>query len=826
MTDSSLEQLPVTTEDNPSATPASSSSTLRYPQLLLETSFASLLTHSYPSEPASSTTMEAPQRDPTSLSESWASISDAELSLEEDLQSEHTDLGSLIDIHSTGDVQSIRDDDTCGEVEPDDQDEQAEEQQAPDSVLLDSVETPMNASEVGPNILDGKITLDEPSLHEPTIAAKTIRHLSTDELRKAKLPLGDDLVAKVHMPIGQEFIKDGGQSTFQMLLFCQEAASEYKDHILHKVADAQLVSGSRPQRQSSSSPSKYHVIPDTFGPGSQPNAATIIPVDYQLDSTHYATASFESPSSRTLLLGGPDIPQGTVSKWTQNHANPQGAYVISGSQLGNPDLAIVVVGDLREAKNRDFARASLAFARRHKVPSIAVRVQGDLVADPALAGFITDGLHLTLQHASRSNDAIVRTLPLGFHTFWNLDASQLSRHIRHLKQRRLSSPRLRPLSVEASEKEHLDVEKNLEYEYTMRELVEKSTGLKVNLGRWVRVLILALCGMIVLQGLSAVKMRYNSKPRLTNSLVPSEAVVASIESLNQLSSSTRVQVATVSKALAVATVGAPALPADNSLPPTKKFEVEIVGDSNLVIRTAREYQNAGSFVVLVTRDGRALQADVRMLFPSVWSVRVEPEQAYGELSVRVLARRPAMNETVAVNMGHQPSSAWNFKNILDDTEAKFVQKLALLQESLEYLQPQQRPQKIVKEAQARVAWMMQQVDNAVQSPVWHDCASAMQETVQRHTKAYAQSVNMQASRLRNQLEELRHLKVTTRKGLAPQLETFVQRMRASFNDMDLRDRVPNIWEKVQEGPHSDTLAMAQERAQHVVKDLRERLRKR
>ena len=824
MTDSSPEQLPLITEDDLSATTESSSSTLRYPQLLLETSFASLLTHSYPSEPTLSTTMEAPQQEPAHLSESWASISDAELSLEEDLQSDHTDLGSLIDIHSTGDVQSIRDDDTSSEAEPDDQDGERQDQQA--SVVLNPVQTPMNASEVEPNVLEGrKLTLDEPSLTEPAVASKTIRHLSQDELRKSKLPVGDTIVAKIHMPIVRDFVEDARQPTLRMLLFCQEAASEHQDDILHKVADAQLASGAGFQQRSPSSPSKYHVVPDTFGPGSQPRAATIIPVECQLDSTHYTTARFESPFSRTILLGRSDSPQGTVSKWTQNQANPQGAYVISGSQLHDADLAIVVIGDLSEASNRDFARASLAFARRHNVPAIAVRVQHNWVSDPALAGLIAEGLHLTVQDASKSDDAIVRTLPIDIDMFWNLDATQLSRHIRHLRERRPSGPRIHPRSIKSSQKEHVDVEKNLEHGYTMKELVEKSTGLNVNLGRWVRVLMLALCGIMVLQGLSAIKMRYNSRPKQIDGMVPSEAIIASGESRSQSSLSTPVQVATVSKDVAVATTLPSSLPAYGSLQPRKNLEVDVVGDSIVVIKTAREYQNVESLEVLVTREGKALQTEVRVLFPSVWSVQVEPEQAYGHLCVRVWAIWPTMDETVAVYLGPQPSSVWRFKDIFDYTKAKIVEKLASLQDSLDRLQPLERPQNIVKNAQARVAWMMQQNDTAVQSLVWYDRASAVQQTVQRHRKVFAGSVNMKASKVWDRLGELKHLKVSTRKRLPAQLEHIIQRGRLGF-DVDLKDRFQEIWELSRKGYQSDTLAMAQERALHIVGDLRSRLVKR
>ena len=394
--------------------------------------------------------MDAPPRDPATLGESWASISDAESSLDDDLQSDHTDLGSLVDIHSTGDVQSIRDDDTSSDAEPDDLDELPEQPQ--NSAVLQPVQTPKNASELAPSISeDAQLTLDEPNAGESIVASKTVKRFSQDELRHWNLPVGVSLVGKMRMPVGKEFIRDAGQPEMRMVLFCQEAASEYEVAVLHKIGDAQLASESGVQYQSPPSTSKYHVVPDSFGPGSQPTTAAILPVDIQLDSTHYATARFESSSSRTILLGSPDHPRRTVSKWTQDGPNPTGSYVISGCQLGDPDLAVVIIGDLSEAKNREFARASLAFARRHNVPAIAVRVQNDWVSDPALAAFITGGLHLTVQDPSGSDDTIVRTLPITFDDmFWNLDACQLSRHIHHLTQRRSDNIKIPPSHCQSS----------------------------------------------------------------------------------------------------------------------------------------------------------------------------------------------------------------------------------------------------------------------------------------------------------------------------------------------------------------------------------------
>ena len=826
MTDSDPEQLPSASYDETLITPESSSSTLKYPQILLETSFDSLLTHSYPSNPASSTTMEVPQRGTASLSESWASISDAELSLDDasDLHSEHTDFGSLIDIHSTGDIHSVRDDETSSEADRDDQDAQPDEEQ--DSVVLNTVQTPMNASEMEPNVLgDGRLTLDEPNTDEADVASKALKHFSQDELRKWRLPIGEDFVGKIHMPIGKDFIKDAGRQTFRILLFRPETASNLDNMILHKLADAQLASDSEHHTASPPSPSKYHVVPDTFGPGSQPAAAAVLPVDHQLEAVHYETARFESPTSKTILLGDRDDSRRTTSTWTQDATNPYGAYVMSGSQMEEADLAVVVIDDLRQAKNREFGRASLAFARRHRIPTLAFRLQDGWIAEPGFGAYIADGLNLTVQDASGSEDTIVRMLPIDADMFLNLDSSQLSRHIRRIMQQESEMKKLRQASTKPVKKEPVDVEKNAQDQCKTQLSWKDRVGLKTDIERCMHVLIFMLCGIIVLHGLTAVKTMYEVGQANPENVSELEAIVGSTET-PQPSSQSSTKVSMLSKDVAVATA-IPPPPPTGLVGPRKTFEVEVVGNSHLVVRTAREHRNPDQLQVSITRHGRPLPADVRVLFPSVWSVRLEPEQAYGDLCVQLFMKRPALNETVAVNLGQQPLDAW-FKTLRDDTEQKIVQQMALLQESIEKLQRQERPQNLVKNVQARTRQMLQHVHKTLESSDWHDRAFSLQQTLLDRTEAFTQKVNQRASRLGAQLREIPDLRVTTSKVAPDWLECGIDRVRRDYHNLLVRYRVGvhKLWEKVQDGPQSEQLATAQQRAQRVVSRLRERLTQR
>ena len=108
--------------------------------------------------------MDNASRGPEYLSESWASISDADYSHDEDLQSENTDVGSLIDLYSVGDIQSVRDD-TESEAEPGNEDEPSTpEQPLHESLLRSSGHTQhVTTSLVETEVPDSRqITLEEP----------------------------------------------------------------------------------------------------------------------------------------------------------------------------------------------------------------------------------------------------------------------------------------------------------------------------------------------------------------------------------------------------------------------------------------------------------------------------------------------------------------------------------------------------------------------------------------------------------------------------------------------------------------------------------------
>lgn len=816
MTDQPSEQLPVSSESATSEEFDLSSSNLVFPRLDLRTSFEALLNSSDISIPSSSA-MDGPARGPSSLSESWASISDAELSLDEDLHSEHTDLGSLIDLHSTGDIQSVRDDETSSEAietEEDEEDEHIECQR--DSAIKHPIQTPMNSSRVEEGGMDGgHLTLNEVCdvpAGESMIATKIVKTFSQNECRVWKIPLESEFVGKMRMPLGKNIISDEHQQTFRALLFRPQIPSDLHHAILHKLADAQLASGSGVDIDKRPSPSRYHIVPDAIGPGSQPAAAAIVPVDRQLETVHYETAGFDPDPSRTIWLGDRGNSRRTVSIWEGASSRDTGLYHLYGAQMEEPDLAIVLIDDQKEAKNREFALASLAFARRHGVPAIAIRLHDDWLSNPALSGFIEDDLHITVQGTSGSDDPIIRTLPIDTDMFLNLNPDQLSRHIRYLMQQRACVPGPPQSKSKSPAAKHTDIEKNVQHDGHVKRTTKQG---------YLHFLILALCGLFLLHGLAAVQMRWGI---MRSSLASENGVVEYLQTYSEALSTASIHSHTLSKDVAVATTGQHPSANDRPLTAKKKFEVEIVGHSHLVVRAAREYRVQDPLEVSITRQGKPLKADIRVLFPSVWSVQLETEQAYGDLCVRLSMKRPAINETVVVNMGQQPFDAW-FKNLLDETEEHLQQKLALLQDSLENLQRQQRPRNLVKNVQAKLSEMMQQANLTLRSPELQDRALELKQAFLKQMEAGVALANGRAAQFATELKKVVHVSSDRTELLMEQFGDSMERMRTAFEDLHVGDRVTDFWRTMQEGPKSETLARAQDRAQHVFGEIRERIGK-
>jgi hypothetical protein len=784
------------------------------PEIDLNVSLETLLSHSVEASPAASAMVEQRPPQQSSLTESWATLSD--LSFDEDEHSEHTDHGSLIDVHSTGDVLSIRDEEEDTDVEL--EDDLHEDDDQPDtqheSVIQPPAETPLASSTAAVQAAE-QVTLDEPSDPSSNATIEASKRID-DSIPSPALWLfregNNELVSDIRMPLSNSLIRDMGKRVLRVLLFRPRNLEHLDDDILPKLGDAQLASNLAHQHQSPPSPSRFHVVPDAFGPGSQPTAAAILPVDYELECAVYEHAEFARTTEPLLniTLGDRDDPRRTQSILQTEEADGH-RWKITGAQLENPDLAIII--DNQTESGRRFLHASIAFTRRHSIPTIILGVE--LHYDSVVETSLNNLLHVSIKDPAADDDN-TRRLPLDVDTFLSLNPQQLSRHIRFLMQQQ---NRTEP-TVNKTKKDahwlHADIEKNVqEFQKHFRPGFHSSA----RGGR-------LLYGLLLVMGFILMNILFNVRNQWIGlkdvDYVPAPADLSSKPIASPTSTVLSTSNVSPDLAVAVGTPDASSIRERVTAPSKKKFDVEVVGHSYLVVRTSREYRVQEDLQVSVTRQGKQIAAEIRLLFPSVWEVSLDEDQAYGELCVQLSMKRPAMNETTVIYLGQQPFDVW-LKTMLQETEGKMQQKLTQLQDSLENLQQEQRARSLLNSVHEKVLSVLTEVMEPLKSPELRERAQKVQETITKKAESVSKDTKAWVDGLKPGLQQSVEIANDKVKMLFDMSLKAVDGMRVKVEEYDIRGRLTGLLRTAQKGLKSDILAEAQDRAQKMTRGLRARL---
>lgn len=830
MTDSSAEQPAASNHECPKA-PKAPHPNFQYPQLLLETSFDSLLAHSYPQNQPRPVNMVTSQRGPSSLSESWASISDFDSSHDEDIESEHTDVGSLIDLHSTDDAHSIREEDLDSEAEPGHDVEQSEVQELQASQLKNSQHTQHISASLFE--ADGsespQITLEEPENAADDVLVKhTLRVFANNDLTDAGYELPKEasdngFVGTIHMPLSRYSISETGRQMFRILFFAPQSSST-QDLVVGKIADALVAAGSRTDFSAPRAPTSYHIVPDSFGPGSKPGAAEIIPIGCQLDVDRYHSTIMGGLNGTNATLCNEADVKKTFSKWDERRQQ----YVINDGHWKQPDLAMIVVDDATSKEQYTSACDMLVFATRHHIPAIVVRAQSGWTGDYAPLVFSQSGVQLCIEARPLSQEFVLHRLPIDLDTFLNLNSGQLSRHIAYLLKRQEHKldfdvdqpPSKRKVLADMEKEDKLGKEQLATY---FRQL-QTPPDFQKRFSRTERIaysaitfvgsfILLYLFGTLLMRGLVAV----------TTSTNDGQLMASAKRSTISVSSSTTTHVmpiASVSSAIPevadLPNVKPVPLTLGSAKPASGKYEVELVGTSHLVVKVPNRVK-AGEINIEVFKKGVPVHAEVSKLFPSVYSVRIIPEHAFGEVVVKITARRAQLVETIPVSMGDQPMDVW-FKSLVHETEENLRQQLAMVQRSIEELRYPKRP-RVKKLRKAFQDWSTK-TSRSIREYNWETPRDQLTYKLRKHQAALAKQIDQQSDTTRARLADVTRLSSRQGKAFAEQLARQMSKVYDAFDSAHFRDNLDKFSRSLQENAQSETLATAQERAQQVVKEAR------
>jgi hypothetical protein len=699
-----------TQHQQPRELPSSETLDLQYPQLLLQASFASLLSSSF-SSASQSRILPMPASE-HSLSESWASLSEADYTPDEDSRSEITGTFSLLGTTPSEGLQSDEEQEDIHEPEeghdeaPTDSDDPAELptpiqtsiSQLHDAQPYDSTYT---IGAPSPNAIKFVEAESRPIGHGRVDLMHSVKVF--DEKEKARLAKD---IAKVHravqlngtirMTTSQGSIRR--DRPFRLLYGGSPRATETRAEILKKVGDVLVASSSVDMRHNLDA-SRYHVIPSEFGPGSSPNYAELIPLQFQqmiVDECVSAVA-FKQDSAHTQIRLKYKGGQLTLSVWDG------AAYrVPRGSGWDPPDLAIIFVSESDDNERQLFSGRLNEFTSRHHIPTLVVRDENDWSASYDYIVPDRRSLHMCVE--SRTT-GILQLLPIDLSSFINLDAGQLNKHIACLcaiyaqdADRQREAPK--PKSTQELQQTSGDVEKNLSKSivaqnrakaYWVKHEDTIYKALQVSAGIFLLILGFSFCRETLV-----LLAAYFSGASSMSSIAPSTTALSSQSAASMITTSA-IRPTTVAF---VSTMGLPNKPSVGGLTATglekdlarlvseaaetynksDKFQVQILGDGHVVVKAPQRLlgkKKSPRITVSVMRGSTEVPSNTSKLFEGLYTVKIAREHANGLLNVTIAVKKPAITEAHELDFGQPWIPADKLRDAFDHLWRPIWERVAI-----------------------------------------------------------------------------------------------------------------------------------------------------
>ncbi|KAK2766995.1 hypothetical protein FQN54_006312 [Arachnomyces sp. PD_36] len=647
------------------------------------------------------------ERPPSSLSDSWATLSISDTQSEDDARSEQTDAASLIEQSSPDDVTSL--DERGGDSETEDNDVRSEYSESQDLPPLfhgedEGIEDSSMTAKPGYLSSSESIEFEEPERwpEAERVELKHTIHVFDDAeiaaLRSAYPPCDDDvkntdrLVATV-----QQTMTKRGLDVNQPFRVLYVGDPAFRHIILDKIGDVLVSSPSDELDSSSSDSSRFHVVPTSFGSGLTPNYAELLPIHVQLvvDDCISATSTTEDIQSPNYLnLFFKNRPS-CSSTWTGS-----GYQVTSSTDWTLPDMAIFFISDRDDSTAQRTRHLAQTFTKRHAIPSMIISEQPLWHRAHTTVPVDFQSLHICLESrdAASGESRVLKRYPIDLKTFESIMPGQLNRNLASLSglyaKEGQDAELLRDVIRPSHNRTHNRKRK--------REIDDFSP-----LGRF---------GIYVLACVSIMATGYTfchvmlfiaqflarsagvsfSTPTHPNSLMnPSSTHIAPSASVNSVGVS--MELPTVSDGVQ------PGCPLNaeqgihdylkglaNSIPePTEEideFQVYAVGDCHLIVRPPQRFSSmrkAPKFDIKILRGDEEILYTLSKLFDGVYTVKLGREDAHGSMNVSISTKsKPRLNQTSEVDFGTPWLKMYNWKKAAKGVSAHLMKDLSIAQTGL------------------------------------------------------------------------------------------------------------------------------------------------
>lgn len=643
---------------------------LEYPQLPLHLSLDSLLAYSPSSASLSIGSMPPSELNHPALEDSWASLAGSESSNEDDLQSENTDVGSLLDVHSTDDIQSVSDELHVVEAESTDEEDVGDTftedlgQHRPLRVAIPQdtdVDRPLTSTSLSP-------FQEEEAVDCSTTSARTHvarRPLNESETQELLPYVRDDVEFSNYSSILQMSVLNDGLDLdalgyFKIVLLGRHV-EQFRTEIQRKLGDALVASRATSLASSSTSIARFHLVPNAFGPGSEPDFADLVAIDKQIDFDCYNLVKVSSSPDRqgSLILKNSQTRSEVVSEWNGHR------FVVTNPRWTLPDLAVICVHLDRENKMDSDSHRMLSFAERHGIPKILIRMERGWVGTYHGA-WDAESLHERVESQPQQLQGpwTSSKSPLNMATFLNLDSTLLNKHIAYV-------------TADAQQ----DCQgKVTEFAPILNETREKQPGHwfkypPLNASFFTNVfIVLWITGVYIFLGVHLWPLVADPSAGAT----PETVMMSSAgEESSCLSASFSVSEYTIGKESAtvqqvIETPSVSALPAMGE--DTAHFQVGIAGENQLVVKLpkiALSRKKRSPLSVVLKRKEQILTVVAHELFDGVYSIQLLPRDTYGDIDVNLTMTQPPISESLTVTFGDRTMFDWQpLKKILTEVNGR------------------------------------------------------------------------------------------------------------------------------------------------------------
>ncbi len=653
---------------------------LTYPQIPVAASYLDLLSRS------SSTNMangSQPDHQDAALSESWATLSDADYCYDDDLHSETTDAASLVSNIGPDDVNSIDDQPSDAGSQDAGSDKGMSDGLPPQMSLAESTRTvgAENVAALKGSHLERSIALGqaESQLEEDFAeGAQTIHSLTKEEAANS-IEYGWN--ADEHGQVVGSVCMTMSKSNLHLnrpfrLLYCGNTMA--RAEILTKIGDT-LLAGPEPQQDLRPfESSRYNVILPSDTSETSSNHSDLVRIRTQIivdDCTTAASIKHEQAPDQIFL----SFKNGSLYSSRWNGINYE---VSSASEWSKPDLAVFFITHEDDPVSKQRYHLAHAFVSRHEVPSLIISDSArwalrfdDLPLDPCTP-------HLRVEAHKRHTSGIpltLRRLPIDLETFKCLEPDQLNKNFAYLCRHPNNEIKVNT-SSKASASSHSSCDKSLP---SSKEADNQNLSKQPTLYPWytntplLRTTLLA-AGFLISLVMSAVACKAalalfvylisragitsELSPATTWSLQPSLAPTVTEKALPVLPTG-GAEVITSNKAISksLAMVETPSdlveLFASKSLQATNisdNFQVHSIGDCHIVVKTPRGFKvrnKSAPFDVIVARGSELLNTSISRLFEGVYTVRVDRVDAYGLVNVTIRRHKSSTVEEHQVDFG-------------------------------------------------------------------------------------------------------------------------------------------------------------------------------